>query len=332
MMAERLVAVTGATGFLGRALIPRLLAEGVAVRAVARRPGILPDGVDVMRADIRDAGQLAAAFRDVTVVFHLAAHVHDVRSADDTPQQHAVTLGGTLAVLEAAERTGVGQIILASSLAVFGEVGDETVDELRPCRPTSPYGRAKLAAEEALCAFTARTGALGAAIRPAMMYGVPCPGNLPRMIRSVHSGWFPLLPEFGNRRSMISVDDAAAAMVLAWRRRVAGGRPFIVTDGEAYSTRELHELILAALGRRSRFPSVPYGVLAAAARLGDLGGRMFGRRLPFDSQTLSRLAGSAHFDSSRARVELGFRPTTTLRASMPALVEAVVAGASASDT
>src|SRR4051794_23375952 len=153
LMSQRIVAVTGAGGFLARALMPRLTAVGTSIRAITRSSGRLPRTVIEVRADIRDADQLEAAFRGVSAVFHLAAHVHDVRSADDTAQQQAVTLGGTIAVLEAAERAGVGQVILASSLAVFGDVGHETVNEMHPCRPTSPYGRAKLEAEEALRSF-----------------------------------------------------------------------------------------------------------------------------------------------------------------------------------
>jgi nucleoside-diphosphate-sugar epimerase len=319
----RVVAVTGASGFLGRELVACLAADGVRVRAVSRHVAPWRDGVEWIRTDIRDVPRLTTAFRGVDAVFHLAAHVHDLQSADDTAAQESITLGGTLATLAAAEHAGVGAVVFASSLAVFGPVGTALVDEGHPCRPDTPYGRAKRDAEEAVVAFASRTGASASCIRPAMLYGVHCPGNLPRLIRAVRAPWFPALPEFGNRRSMVSAHDAARAMVLAWHAAVHCGRPFIVTDGQGYSTRELVEMIRRALGHDAPRLTIPPSVFNAAARLGDLGRAVLGRRVFFDSQALDRLAGSAYFDSARARAELGFVPSTTLAEVMPALVREV---------
>jgi UDP-glucose 4-epimerase len=276
-----------------------------------------------VQADICDSTQLATAFRKVESVFHLAAHVHDLASCDDTAQQQAVTLGGTLSMLSAAERVGVGNVVLASSLAVYGQIKDDVVDESHPCRPTTPYGLAKLQSENALSDFTGRTGSFGASIRPAMMYGVPSPGNLPRMIRAVKAGWFPPIPEFGNRRSMVGVADVASAMLLAWKGNVPGGRPYNVTDGQSYSTRQIYDMILRALGRPPRAVTIPRFAFDAAARAGDLAGAILGRRVFFDSVAFERIAGSAHVDASRAHSELGFKPTTTLSEIMPALVRSV---------
>jgi nucleoside-diphosphate-sugar epimerase len=145
------------------------------------------------------------------------------------------------------------------------------------------------------------------------------------MVRAVNAGWFPPIPEFGNRRSMVAVYDVASAMLLAWKANVRGGRPYIITDDRAYSTREIHDLIRQALGRPRSGLAIPRAVFSAAARVGDLGGRLLGRRVFFDSQALDRIAGSAHFDPTRARTDLGYRPTMTLADLMPALVRHVVA-------
>jgi UDP-glucose 4-epimerase len=319
-MTAPTVAITGASGFLGRVLISRLISEGIAVRAVTRAATLTVPGVSTIQADIRDSAQLARAFHGVDAVFHLAAHVHDVHSNDDTALQQAITLGGTIATLSAAEQEGVKHVILASSLSVFGPVGSITVDEEHPLNPETPYGRAKLQAERALVDFTDRTGAFGASIRPAMMYGVPCPGNLQRMIRAVKAGWFPSLPEFGNRRSMVAVADVGSAMVLAWRAKVHGGRAYNITDGVGYSTRQVHDLIRKALGRPTSRVVIPRLVFSTAAQVGDLAGELLGRRVFFDSMAFDRLAGSANFDASRAQRELGFSATTTLAEMMPELV------------
>ena len=314
------VAVTGAGGFLGRALVARLAAEEIQVRAITRSGKLRIPGVVVMRADVLDVPSLYPPFRGVDAVFHLVAHSHDLRSLDDTAMQQSVTLGSTIAALSAAERVGVGHFIFASSLAVHGPVGSARANEDYPCNPETPYGRAKLAAEMAVSDFATRTGAHAANIRPAMMYGVGCRGNLPRMIRAVRARTFPPIPEFGNRRSMVGVADVAEAMALAWKSDVHAGRPYIVTDGEGYSTRQLLDLIRDALGRRGHLMSMPTALFSVAARIGDLGGSLLGRRIVFDSEALDRLTGSAFFDSGRAERELEFAPTMTLRNALPAMI------------
>jgi UDP-glucose 4-epimerase len=317
------VAVTGATGFLGRELLRLLVDRGISVRAVTRGPTVPTPGVSWVQADIRDAAQLAVAFSGVEAVFHLAAHVHDLRSRNDGAQQQAITFGGTVAMLSAAEQVGARHVILVSSLAVYGPIGGAAVDESHPCRPNTPYGIAKLQAETALADFARRTGTFGASIRASMMYGVPSPGNLLRMVHAVKAGWFPPIPEFGNRRSMVSVTDVASVMVLAWKANVQDGRPYNITDGQAYSTRQIYEMILRELGRRPSTVSIPRFAFDAAAWAGDLAGAIAGRRIFFDSEALERIAGSAYVDASRARNELGFEPTTTLSEIMPALVRSV---------
>jgi UDP-glucose 4-epimerase len=324
-MSSQRVAITGATGFVGRTLAARLAKRGIEVRAVTRNAAPAIAGVRNVAANVLDASQLASAFDGVEAVFHLAAHVHDVKSLDDGPQQRAITLGSTLSVLRAAEQAGVRTVILASSLAVFGDVGTSVVNEEHHCDPTTAYGRAKLESERALVDFTVRTGAFGAAIRPAMIYGVPCPGNLARMIRAVNAGWFPPLPEFGSRRSMVAVEDVAAAMELAWAARVPGGRPFIITDEDSYSTRQIYDMIRKALGRSESQWTIPRSALRAAAHVGDVVGAVIGRRAVFDSRILKSLSDAADFDTTRARVELGLEPTRTLAEVMPSLVRSVCA-------
>ena len=314
------VVVTGAGGFLGRVLVPRLSAEGIAVRAVTRSAAPALQGVSVVRTAVLDVATLEVAFQGADAVFHLAAHTHDLRSTNDSAAQEAITLGSTLAALVAAERVGVGHFILASSLAVHGPVGSTVADEDYPCNPTTPYGRAKLRSEHALRDFARRTGAYASAVRPAMIYGVGCPGNLPRLIRAVRARTFPPVPEFGNRRSMVGVADVAEGMLRMWRANVRNGRAYILTDGRHYSTHQLYDLIRRGLGRTRPVVSIPRPLFAAAARVGDIGGWMLGRRMPFDSAAFDRLAGSAFFDSHRAERELGFLPTMTLENELPAII------------
>lgn len=322
-MTAPTVVVTGAGGFLGRALARELAGSGVNVRAVTRSAQFDIDGVQPTSANALDKKELESVFRGADAIFHLVAHVHDVVAKDDSQQQRSITHGSTIAALHAAEAANVPSFVFASSLAVFGNASGDNVNEEHVAAPTTAYGQAKLESEFAVAAFADRTGAFASSIRPAMMYGEGFPGNLARMIRAVRSGWFPPVPEFGNRRSMVWVEDAARAMVLAWRKKVTGGRAYNVTDGQGYSTRDLYDMIRSALGLGKPALTVPRTVFTAAAIAGDFTGSITGRRMVFDSVALARLAGSAHFDSSRAERELGYRPTMTLPKIMPMLVRGV---------
>jgi nucleoside-diphosphate-sugar epimerase len=121
---------------------------------------------------------------------------------------------------------------------------------------------------------------------------------------------------------MVHVDDVAEALVLAADKAAANGRVFIVTDGEEYSTRQISEWIYGALGRRAPSWSVPLSVLRAAARVGDGVGRVTGRPFVFDSPAFEKLLGSACYDCSLIRDELGYRPRRSLRDALPEIVRA----------
>src|SRR2546423_9748662 len=121
-MSTPKVVVTGAGGFLGRALTRRLANAGASVRAVTRSARLDIAGVQCLPADVLDEKALAQVFCGADAVFHLVAHVHDVSSRDDTEQQRMITLGSALSMLRAAEEAGVRSVIFASSLAVFGNV------------------------------------------------------------------------------------------------------------------------------------------------------------------------------------------------------------------
>lgn len=314
------VVVTGASGFLGRHVVKTLASQDVSVRAVTRQANLDIACADVIRVGAYEAEELRRAFVGADAVFHLVAHSHDLTSLDDSAPQRAVTLGGTLAALDAAEATGVSAFIFASSVAVHGPTGTTRTDETQPVRPETPYGRAKLDAESAVVAFAEKTGASAACIRPAVLYGAGARGNVPRMIQAVQKGAFPPIPEFGNRRSMVAVEDVAVVLVQAWHQNIRRGRPFIVTDGNAYSTRAMLDLIRAAVGKPPIGRALPAAALELLARVGDMGGSVLRRRLPFDSSALDRLRGWAWFDDTRARNELGYAPTYNFAGALPEMI------------
>ena len=278
--------ITGATGFIGR----RLLRPGE--RALVRRPAGLEN--EVVGA-LADPASLAVACAGIDTVFHCAGYAHAFSSSD--PDAHwRINFEGTRNLVNAAGEAGVKRFVFLSSVKAMAEPGDECVDEDWPGEPNTPYGKAKRAAEDEVLEAGVRYGMHVVNLRLAMVYGRGGRGNLERMARAIQAGWFPPLPETGNRRSLVHVQDVAEVMRLVAARPEANGRTYIIADARAYSGREIQDAIRAVLRAPTLRWSVPAGVLLAAGRLnGRLG------------EIVDRLIGSACYSPARIERELGWR-------------------------
>lgn len=310
------VLVTGATGFVGRAVC-EALAGRAWVRATSRSIQGVGPWNEAVRADL--AGSFDPALTaGIDTILHCAgtAHAHGVPGDDDAPFL-AGNVTATRYLCEAAVACGVARVVLAGSVAVLGDGAAHAIPEDAAPAPATGYARSKLAAERIV-----RESAPAAVIlRFPLVYGPGLPGNLARMIDAIERRRFPPVPAVQNRRSMIHVQDVGSAMLLAGERADAVGGTFTVTDGRAYSTREIYEWILAALGRRASRAAPPALLFSALARGGDLFGSVVGRRAPFDSDARQKLLGSAEYASGRFAA-LGFAPAWDLARALPAIVAA----------
>lgn len=334
------VLVTGATGAIGRLLVPVLLQRGAGVSVLTRHPERAPvlwsgtgapaRGVDCRVADLEDPGTLAPALQDIDCVFHLASYTPPATEIElyEAPGHWRVTAVGTQNLVQAAQETGVGRLVFLSSVKAMGDrLADKgkALDEAARPAPDSLYGRAKLAAERSVLA--ADTGGMHVCVlRLPMVYGLKGTSNLSRMIAAVARNRFPPWPRIENRRSAVHVSDAIAAMLLAAFHPEAAGRTYLVTDGIGYSTRWLYERVLVALGRTPPAWATPYWVLWSAATLGTVLERLSGRRMPLDREGLAKLTADAWFCSDRIRTELGFEPRYRLDEVIPLMVREYLQG------
>ena len=233
-----------------------------------------------------------------------------------------VTLEGTRHLLAEAEKSGVQRFIFISSVKAMPEPGAGCLDETATGLPEDEYGLSRRRAEELVLEAGRRTGMHVSILRPALVYGAGCKGNLASMLRWIDRGLFPPVPDTGNCRSMVDVRDLVRAVMLATEKEAAAGKIFLITDGEDYTTRRIYTGMCTALGRSVPQWSVPVPVLRALGKVGDAFGAVLGRPAPFNSRICSRLLDSACYRSVHAASSLGFHPAYKLEDALPAMVEA----------
>jgi nucleoside-diphosphate-sugar epimerase len=310
-----LTLVTGASGFIGGRLLAELGRNGVLSRTLSRTRH---DSLGAFVGDLTDAASLKPVCEAVDTVFHCAGYAHAFSAANqnEAVRHQTINFEGTRNLVGAAGQSGVKRFVFLSSVKAMAEPGECCVDEDWPGRPETDYGRAKRAAEEVVIEAGDRYGMHVVNLRLAMVYGSGGRGNLERMGRLIRRGLFPPLPETGNHRSLVHVDDVVSAMRLVADDARANGKTYIVAGAEAPSGRQLYDAICEALGLSKVSWAVPAGVLQATGRLGTLAGRLSGRRLPLDSEIVERLLGSAWYSPARIERDLGWRARVSLSAGL----------------
>jgi nucleoside-diphosphate-sugar epimerase len=304
-VTSRKILVTGATGFVGRALLPRLLANGRAVRAALRAPaGGLPEGVEPFRiGEIAPDTDWSGALAGVDAVVHLAAraHVLDEASGEAFALYRAINALAPLKLAEAAAAAGVRRFVFLSSVRAHGARTTGTpLTEASPLAAEDPYGRAKAEAEAGLARLARGTALQPVVLRPPLVYGAEARGNFARLVGLVGRGVPLPLGAVRNRRSVIYVGNLVDAIMRTLDHPAAAGQTFLLSDGEDVSTAELVRRIARALGRPARLIPVPPVLLR-------LGGALAGR-----SADVARLLDDLVVDGSHIRRTLGWTPPYTL--------------------
>jgi nucleoside-diphosphate-sugar epimerase len=247
------IAVTGASGFIGRRFVSFLESRGHRVAPLHRH----------------DMGPgLASTLGNAEAVVHLAGRAHVLRetAVDSAKAFHEANVGLTEAVLGASIRAGVRRFVLMSSAGVLGNVtADGGVDDDSPPAPYDHYSRSKLAAEEAV-----KAGAAGrietVILRPPMVYGPGARGNFERILRAVERGWPLPVGRLRAPRSMIGLRNLCDLTLRASLDPAAAGATLLASDDQTASVRDLAVALGVALGKPTAILDVPVPVLSFALR------------------------------------------------------------------
>jgi nucleoside-diphosphate-sugar epimerase len=306
-MSSKTFLVTGGSGFLGRALIERLvqLPDCSVVAPVRATSAVLPACVRLLPlTSLNGTNDWSEALTDVDVVVHAAARVHVMKevSVDPLAAFREVNVEATLNLGRAAAASGVKRFIYISSIKVNGEgtpPGTAYSADDVPA-PIDPYGISKLEAEQGLKVLAADTGMEVVIIRPVLVYGPGVKANFLNMMRWLHRG-VPL--PFGavhNQRSLVAIDNLVDLVVTCSDHPAAANQVFLVSDGEDVSTTQLLRKLAGALGKPALLLPIPAWLMSGVAAL-------LGKRALSD-----RILGSLQVDISKNRQLLGWTPPVTL--------------------
>lgn len=303
-----MILVTGATGFVGKAAVQRLLADGESRRvAVAVRKGGQPWPERVLprvTGDLEPATDWSVGLEGVVVVVHCAARVHVMHDTEADPLTafRVVNVEGTLNLARQAAAAGVKRFVFISSVKVNGESTQpgRAFTESHAPDPQDAYGVSKHEAEQGLRQLAADTGMEVVIIRPPLVYGPGVKANFAALMRAVQRGWPLPLGAVHNQRSLVALDNLVDFIVTCITHPQAANQTFLVSDGQDQSTTELVRGMAQAAGVPARLLPVPVWALQVGARILGKG------------DAVQRLCGNLQVDISKARQLLGWVPPVSV--------------------
>ena len=311
------VAVTGATGFLGRHLCKALTQRGWQVLPVSRSACVC-DGLQVIGAGENFSQLAPQMIAGADCLIHCAARVHQLyeesMGAEELEAAYlAANVDAAMQAACAAREAGLRRFVFVSSVHVQAR---STADGVvlcadGPCDPQSPYARSKYKAEKTLTEFCRDTGLELVVVRPPLVYGAGVKAKFEQLARWVASGKpLPFGALTDNRRSFVSVDNLTDFLLLCAEHEKAPGRAWLVADEAPVSTAQLIEALAKAAGVPVRNWAVPVSLLRAGlALIGKAG-------------VLKVLDGSLALDiEDNARI-LGWRPRESMHDALKKFFEA----------
>lgn len=300
------ILVTGASGFVGRAVCEKALGLGLRVKGSHRSVNsgsLIPLGVEKFQVSTVDRStDWSKALVGVDAVVHLAARLHVTKetTTDTLAVYREINTAGTERLATMAIQAGVRRLLYASTIKVNGEqTGAVPFTEVDSPRPQDPYAMSKWESEQMLNALSIKSGLDIVILRPPLVYGRGVGANFMRLVHLVQKG-FPLpLGSVSNRRSLIYVRNLADVILTCVGHPRAKGQTFLVSDGTDVSTPELIRCL-------ANLMNVPTNMIKCPIRLLCVLGKLVGR-----SAELGRLVGSLAVDSTKVRIETGWVPAYT---------------------
>lgn len=265
------VAVTGATGFVGRHLIPALIQAGHVVRCAVTQKVEWLDAEQVVIARMEDQADWSQVLDGIEVVIHLAARVHVMKDKSASPLDEFCKINSTATqnLATQAAQMGVKRFIFLSSIKVNGECTQKGAPFTETCvsAPEDAYGQSKLLAEQLLFTISHNTGMQVVILRPPLIYGPGVKANFLKMMGLVNKELPLPFASIDNRRSFVYVENLVSAIGFVIENPQAANQVFLVSDDTALSLPQLMRLIAVSMNKRSRLFPLSAQLLAFSMKL-----------------------------------------------------------------
>ena len=310
------ILVTGATGFIGQALVCELNNEGLDVVAAVRMYSEALSDMKVTQiiSDLSPTSSWRNTLKNISVVIHAAARVHIMKesAADSLKEFRKINTVATLNLARQAAEAGVKRFIYISSIKVNGE-GTEPNQVFR-CTdtpmPMDAYAISKYEAEQGLLELAEKTGMEVVIIRPPLVYGPGVKANFYYLIKWLDKGVPLPLGAIYNQRSFVALDNLISLIVCCIDHPKATNEVFLISDGKDVSTTELCQKMANALAKKVYLFSIPLSLMRFVAN-------MLGK-----ADVTDRLFGTLIIDSTKARDLLDWKPVVTMEQELNKTVEA----------
>jgi nucleoside-diphosphate-sugar epimerase len=300
------VLVTGASGFIGSAVVEALARDGHMVRAAVRQPHLsFPDGVEVVQhPDLAQAFDWQPLLQNVDQIVHLAGIAH---TQGDAASYDRINRLATARLAAAAAQARVEHFVFMSSIrAQTGPAADHALTERDPPAPTDAYGASKLAAEEAV----RTSGVPFTILRPVLLYGPGVKGNLALLARAAATRLPLPVKDFGNRRSLLGIDNFISALAFVLATPATIGETYVVADpGIPPRLSDVFVMLRQARGRR------PF-IMPMSPDYIELPLRLFRR-----TDVWHRIGGNLRVDAGKL-IAAGWQPAHDTRGGLTAMVQA----------
>lgn len=293
------ILITGATGFVGRSLVPALVRSGYGVLCAVSKETDLLQAPQVLIDRLEKMTDWTPVLHKVDVVIHLAAKVHVMKGDVSLEEFCRVNSEATKRLAEQAAQCGVKRFIYMSSIKVNGEftVEGAPFTEDNGVVIEDPYGQSKLIAEQNLLEIGAKTAMDVVILRPSLVFGPGVKANFLKMMELVNKNWPLPFAGINNKRSFIFIDNLISAVLAVIQHPKAANQVYLVADNEAWSLSELVTFMSQSMGKKARLFPVP-GLVTLFKLLG-LG------------SFSTRLFGSLEVSNDKIKNQLGWVPPVT---------------------
>ncbi|CAM3026821.1 NAD-dependent epimerase/dehydratase family protein [Legionella worsleiensis] len=297
------ILITGATGFIGRSLVPALVAAGHDIRCAVWQKVDGLNAEQIVINKLEEKIDWSAALDGVDIVIHLAARVHIMKeNAQSSLQEYCkVNSIATKNFAEQAARHHVKRFIFLSSIKVNGEFTPPLLpfSEQSDVQPEDPYAKSKLYAEQYLQEISQRTGMETVILRPPLVYGPGVKANFLKMLHMIKKGWPLPFGKVANKRSFIYIDNLISAIVAVMDHPNAANQLFLVADNDAWSLTELLTILSQGMNVQLKLLNIPVAFLI-----------FFFKLIGFNNLNL-RLFRSLEVSNNKIKSQLGWMPPVT---------------------